>query len=194
MGEVRRGLGTMADPAELVAAMTAIGLLQRGFTGTEQAAEIGQAGGEELHRLQMAHALAGAAEMQVLMAAGAAADAGADPAKITRASAFAYTGANCDSDDDTKFMLVRVQAQRLASQLMVTAADSRAGRAGLPLMVYPAMLVATALQNLLDATSIDDAADRARALREAAAALAGGAEIAGEMAARTQAFAGTYGT
>jgi hypothetical protein len=45
--------------------------------------------------------------MQVLMAAGAAADAGADPAKITRASVFAYTGANCDSDDDTKFTLVR---------------------------------------------------------------------------------------
>jgi len=87
--------------------MTAIGLLQRGLTGAEQAAETSWVGGEELHRLQMAHALAGAAEMQVLMAAGAAADAGADPAKITRASVFAYTGANWDSDDDTKFTLVR---------------------------------------------------------------------------------------
>ena len=87
--------------------MTAIGLLQRGFTAAESAAETRRAGGAELHRLQMAHALAGAAEMQVLMAAGAAADAGADPAKITRASVFAYTGANWDSDDDTKFTLVR---------------------------------------------------------------------------------------
>ena len=35
-------------------------------------------------------------------------------------------------------------------------------------MVYPAMLVATALQNLLDATGIDDDAVRAEALRKAA--------------------------
>ena len=39
MGEVRQGLGTMASPAELVAAMTAIGLLQRGFTAAESATE-----------------------------------------------------------------------------------------------------------------------------------------------------------
>ena len=64
MGEVRQGLGTMADPAELVAAMTAIGLPQRGFTAAESAAETRRAGGAELHRLQMAHALAGAADMQ----------------------------------------------------------------------------------------------------------------------------------
>src|SRR5260370_14537210 len=114
----------MADPAELVAAMTAIGLLQRGFTAAESAAETRWAGGAELHRLQMAHALAGAADMQVLMAAGAAADAGADPAKITRPSVFAYAGASCDGDD-TKFTLVRLQAQRLASQLMVLAPHSR---------------------------------------------------------------------
>jgi hypothetical protein len=171
----------MASPAELVAAMRAIGLLQRGFTAAESAAETRRAGGEELHRLQMAHALAGAADMQVLMAAGVAADAGADPAKITRASTFAYTGANCDSDDDTKFTLVRVQAQRLASQLMVMAADARAGRAELPLTVYPAMLIATALQNLLDATGINDDA-RAQALRQVADSLAGGAEIIASMA------------
>jgi hypothetical protein len=45
VGEVRQGLGTMADPAELVAAMTAIGLLQRGFTAAESAAETRRAGG-----------------------------------------------------------------------------------------------------------------------------------------------------
>jgi hypothetical protein len=43
VGEERQGLGTMADPAELVAAMTAIGLLQRGFT----VAETRRAGGAE---------------------------------------------------------------------------------------------------------------------------------------------------
>jgi hypothetical protein len=83
MGETREDLGTMADPGELVAALTVIGFLQRGFTGAEQAREIKRAGGVELHRLEMAHTLAGAAEMQVLMAAGAAADAGADPAKVS---------------------------------------------------------------------------------------------------------------
>jgi hypothetical protein len=61
VAEIRQGLGTMADPAELVAAMTAIGLLQRGFTAAESAAETRRVGGAELHRLQMAHALAGAA-------------------------------------------------------------------------------------------------------------------------------------
>ena len=48
MGEVRQGLGTMAGPAGLVAAMTAmtaIGLLQRGFTAAGSAAETRRAGG-----------------------------------------------------------------------------------------------------------------------------------------------------
>jgi hypothetical protein len=86
-----------------------------------------------------------------------------------------------------------VQAQRLASQMMVMAADVRAGRAELPLMVYPATLVATALQDLLDATGIDDAATRARALRQAADSLAGAAGVIAEMAARSQASASTHG-
>jgi hypothetical protein len=193
MGEPRQGLGTMASPAELVAAMTAIGLLERGFTGQEQAEAITRAGGVELHRLQMAYALAGAVEMQVLMAAGAAADAGADHARITRACTATYDGASCQDSDDTQFTLVRVQAQRLASQLMVMAADARAGRAEFPLLVYPAMLVATALQKLVDTASIDDPAGRARMLHETAGTLAGGAEVITEMADKAQHFADMYG-
>lgn len=56
-------------------------------------------------------------------------------------------------------------------------------------MVYPAMLVAAALQNLLDATGIDGDAGRAEALRKAADSLAGGAEIIADMAARSRASA-----
>jgi len=114
----------MADPADLVTALVQVGLLERAFTGTKLAAETGRAGGAELFRLEMAHALAGAADMQILMAAGAAADAGADPARIMRATDFAYTGASCEKEDDARFTLVRVQAKRLATQLMVMAADS----------------------------------------------------------------------
>jgi hypothetical protein len=79
MGEIREGLGEMADPAVLVTALVQVGLLKRAFTGTELAAETDRAGGTELFRLEMAHALAGAADMHILMAAGAAADAGPNP-------------------------------------------------------------------------------------------------------------------
>jgi len=166
-----------------------VGLLKRVFTGTELAAEADRAGGAELFRLEMAHALAGAADMQILMAAGAAADAGAEPARIMRATDFAYTGANCEKEDDAKFTLVRVQAQRLSTQLMVMAADSRAGRAELPLMVYPAMLIAGALEKMLNATTLDDPAARAAALAEAAGELTGGAEVIQELADKNAAYA-----
>jgi hypothetical protein len=189
MGEIREGLGEMADPADLVTALVQLGLLKRAFTGTELAAETGRAGGAELFRLEMAHALAGAADMQILMAAGAAADAGAEPARIMRATDFAYTGANCEKEDDAKFTLVRVQAQRLSTQLMVMAADFRAGRAELPLMVYPAMLVAGALEKMLNVTTLDDPAARAAALAEAAGELTGGAEVIQELADKNAAYA-----
>ena len=189
MGEIREGLGEMADPADLVTALVQLGLLERAFTGTELAAETDRAGGAELFRLEMAHALAGAADMQILMAAGAAADAGAEPARIMRATDFAYTGANCEKEDDARFTLVRVQAQRLSTQLMVMAADSRAGRAELPLMVYPAMLIAGALEKMLNATTLDDPAARAAALAAAAGELTGGAEVIQELADKNAAYA-----
>lgn len=72
MGEPREGLGTMADPAKLAAALVAIGLLKRSFTAAELASEAERAGGRELHRLELAHTLAGAADMPFLIVAGAA--------------------------------------------------------------------------------------------------------------------------
>lgn len=63
-----------ADPAELAAALVAIGLLKRSFTAAELAAKAEQAAGRELHRSELAHLSADAADMQLLMAAGAAAD------------------------------------------------------------------------------------------------------------------------
>ncbi len=179
----------MAGPAGLVTALVQVGLLKRAFTGTELAAETDRAGGTELFRLEMAHALAGAADMQILMAAGAAADAGAEPARIMHAADFACTGPNCEKDDDAKVTLVRVQAQRLSTQLMVMAADSRAGRAELPLMVYPAMLIAGALEKMLNATTLDHPAARAAALAEAAGELTGGAEVIQELADENAAYA-----
>ncbi|HUY51805.1 MAG TPA: hypothetical protein VMV92_39920 [Streptosporangiaceae bacterium] len=59
MGEIREGLGEMADPADLVTALVEVGLLKRAFTGTELAAETSRAGGAELFRLEMAHAWLG---------------------------------------------------------------------------------------------------------------------------------------
>jgi hypothetical protein len=189
MGEILEGLGEMADPADLVTALVQLGLLKRAFPGTELAAETSRAGGTELFRLEMAHALAGAADMHILMAAGAAADAGADPARIMRATDFAYTGANCEKEDDAKFTLVRVQAKRLVIQLMVMAADFRSGRAELPLMIYPAMLIAGALEKSLDATTLDDPSARAAVLAEAAGELAGGAEVIQKLADKNAAYA-----
>ncbi len=72
---------------------------------------------------------------------------------------------------------------------MVMAADSRAGRAELPLMVYPAMLIAGALEKALSATTLDDPAARAAALAEAAGELAGGAEVIQEIADKNAAYA-----
>src|SRR5260370_12312867 len=105
----------MAGPADLVTALVQVGLLKRAFTGTELAAETDRAGGAELFRLEMAHALAGAADMQILMAAGAAADAGAEPARIMRATGFAHTAANCEKEDAAQVTLGRVPGQRLST-------------------------------------------------------------------------------
>jgi hypothetical protein len=89
-----------------------------------------------------------------------------------RATDFAYTGANCEKED-AKFTLVRVQTQRLSTQLMV----------------YPAMLIAGALEKMLNATTLDDPAARAAALAEAAGELTGGAEVIQELADKNAAYA-----
>ena len=58
-------------------------------------------GSAELLRLELANWLLGAAAVQVLMAETTAADAGVDPARITRAAGRLPSGASCDRDDHT---------------------------------------------------------------------------------------------
>ncbi|WP_043637213.1 hypothetical protein [Nonomuraea candida] len=82
MGEPREGLGTMADPAELAAALVAIGLLKRTFTAAEMEAEAKRAGGREMHRLELAHALAGGAGKQTPLAGGGGGAGGGPPAAL----------------------------------------------------------------------------------------------------------------
>jgi hypothetical protein len=117
---------------------------------------------------------------------------GVDPTAITRASSVSYSGANCEDDGRAKVALIRLQATRLVSQLMLMAADSRTGRAEIPPIVSPAMLIASSLEKLLEAAS--EPQDRVRQLREAAKALAGGLEIVEEMLGKAEALAATDGS
>ena len=84
MGEPQP-MGIMADPLELLAALQALGTIDRVPTAPEEAEAQRRAGDRALWRLECAQHLAGAVEMQVLMAGGAAADAGHDHTAITRA-------------------------------------------------------------------------------------------------------------
>ncbi|MGW3367819.1 hypothetical protein ACWDOR_33265 [Streptosporangium canum] len=86
-------------------------------------------------------------------------------------------------------MLLRVQAQRLANHLMVLVADSQAGRADAPLIAYPAMLVATALESLLQAAQAERAAERAKWFRQVTETLRGGAEVTENLADKAEAYA-----
>ena len=74
MGEPRRELGVMAAPEELIDALHALGAI-RALSRAERARIERQSASRELLRLECAHHLVGVVEMQVLMAAGAAADA-----------------------------------------------------------------------------------------------------------------------
>ena len=74
-------------PADLGQALAAIGLFRAAPGGADLAGELRRLGSTELLRLEMADWLLGAASMQVLMAAGAADDAGVDPVAINWASA-----------------------------------------------------------------------------------------------------------
>jgi hypothetical protein len=56
-------------------------------------------------------------------------------------------------------------------------------------MVYPAMLIAGALEKMLNTTTLDDPAARAAALAEAARELTGGAEVIQELADKNAAYA-----
>ena len=77
---------------------------------------------------EMANWLLGAASMQVLMATGAADDAGTDPVAINRAAARMLSGADCEHDDELKTAFARLLARQLESLLMVPTAEQLASK------------------------------------------------------------------
>jgi hypothetical protein len=120
MGDTH-AMGVMATPQELLGALQAIGAIDRLPTGSEEAAMLVDAGGDALWRLTCAHHLAGAVEAQVLMAAGAAADAGAESTAILQAGWEIYGGANIN-EDGARVGLLHAIAARLVDQLLVITA------------------------------------------------------------------------
>ncbi|WP_333745703.1 hypothetical protein [Streptomyces sp. IBSBF 2950] len=185
--------GPLASTTEILQALTALGLLERPFTRSELAEEETNAGGAEVLRLRMAHALAGAAEMQILQASIAAGEAGHAGPKLILAGDYAYDGADLDKGEDAGYAqaaLLRLLAQRLADLLTSrTAAIKRGDDIVLPRLVMPAWGIASALSTVMDVATKDAAekpgcGDR---LRGAAKELRGMAEVLEE-------FAGHYDT
>ena len=188
MGEVREGLGEMASPTELGQALAAIGLFRAAPGEADLAGELKQLGSAELLRLEMANWLLGAASMQVLMATGAADDAGVNPVAINRAAARMLSGASCEHDDELKTAFARLLARQLESLLMVLTAESLAskGNSGLPLLIQPSMAVTGHLLALLDAGAAGQsrtASDYPGQVRRAAEGLRGIAEVLENMVA-----------
>jgi hypothetical protein len=103
VGEPRPELGVIAAPEELIDALHALGAI-RAPSRAERARIERQSASRELLRLECAHHLAGVVEMQVLMAAGAAADAIEEPAaedstRVLMAGWELFSGASADQDD-----------------------------------------------------------------------------------------------
>ncbi len=92
----------MASPEELIDALRALGAI-RARSPAERARIERQSASRELLRLECAHHLAGVVEMQVLMAAAAAADAIEEPAaegstRMLMAGWELFSGASADQD------------------------------------------------------------------------------------------------
>ena len=157
--------------------------------------ELERLGSVELLRLEMAHWLLGASAMQVLMAEGAAIDAGVDPARITLAAERLLSGANCDGDDHMKVVFAQLLAKQLEHLLMVLATDSVKGRAQMPLLIHPCMLITNHLAALLQAGSDNLVGDPARSyadqISQAARELKGAVEVLEELAAKARAQEGS---
>lgn len=152
MGEPHR-MGAMADPLELVAALRALGVVDRALTAEETVEAQRRAGGRALWRLECAQHLAGVVETQVLMAGGAAVDAGHGDTAITLAGREFYGGAGA-ADDAARIGVLVAMAQRVADQVMVLAARLRRGDDEvLSPLVMPSLLVALGLQGLLTAAA-----------------------------------------
>jgi hypothetical protein len=75
--------------------------------------------------------------------------AGADPARITRAAGRLRPGASCDRDEHTKVVFAQLLASQLEHLPMVLTAESVKGRAVLPVLIQPPLLIASHLPRLL---------------------------------------------
>ena len=90
-------------------------------TGLEEAETERRAGGRALWRLKCAQHLAGAVEIQVLMAAGPAADAGHGDIPSTLTGREFYAGAGA-ADDAARIGVLLALTRRLADQVMLLTA------------------------------------------------------------------------
>lgn len=179
--------GPVADTTELLTALTHLGLLTRPFTPEELADEERSAGGAELLRLRMAHALSGLAEMQVMHAAVAAGEAGHEGTALILAADYLYEGANLEhADGGAQTALLYLLAQRLDDLLTSrNAAIRRGDDIVLPRLVMPAWGIAASLSTVLDlATKDPDHSIQAKKLRETAGQLKGMGEVLEEFADR----------
>lgn len=180
-------LGPLADVAEVLRAAEILGITDRA-PGEAELAEVlqergGGPGARELLRVEMLEGLSGGVEMQLMLAATSALEAGADPALINRASLDWFTGAGC-LDAGTQVALLRASVSHLSNLLMVLTAEGRRGTtAEVPLIVMHALTVADALKNMLEAAG-DDAG-----YRELTAAAAGSLRSAAELLEQAPAMA-----
>lgn len=183
MRQIHQGLGAMASPADLAAAVTRPGRAEREFTENEHAAEIQIGGVQGPQSLERACASAGATKMQTLAAVSAATDDGTPPGEHAREPRFVHTGEHCD--DEPRIALVHALAQRLADQMRVLVADARAGDADVPLTVHPALLASFALEALTQPVDASETITRRIVrLRQIAHALRGSADILEELTTR----------
>jgi hypothetical protein len=101
------------------------------------------------------------------------------------------SGANCD-DDHTKVVFAQLLAKQLQHLLMVLVTDSLKGRAEMPLLIQPAMLVTNHLADLLrigsDNLAGTPAGSYADQITVAAQGLKGAVEALEELAAKARAY------
>jgi hypothetical protein len=148
----------MASPEELIDALHALGAI-RAPSRAERARIERQSASRELLRLECAHHLARAVEMQVLMAAGAAADAIEEPTaedstRVLMAGWELFSGAGADQDD-ARVGLLAALAGRLNDAIMLMVARWRRGEGDelLSPLVMPALVLGGALATLLRAAA-----------------------------------------
>jgi hypothetical protein len=159
-------MGVMADPDELLSALNALGAIRLPTARQHQQARRA-AGGAELWRLQCAHHLAGAAECQVLMAAGAVPAVKENATPSLLAGWKLFTGAGT-AEDAARVGLLLAIARRLTDAIMLMVARQRRGEGDelLSPLIMPALAVSEALTGLLDAAAHESGGEDEQPRRE----------------------------